>query len=111
MFRPCIVGHLSLRIFPSGLLHLLVGLLFTAPVFAGHYELVKEDDPGGRGYVYGDVAGGVCEAYEKNLARFENEPYGMACGRKLDPTLGFTRPSWEKLDISRYANLVHEIFF
>lgn len=87
-------------------------LLAVSTAHAGRYELVKRSDPGGgRGYVYSDVPGGVCEAYEKNLARFENEPYGMACGRKLDPALGFTRPTWEKLDVFKHAELVHEIFF
>lgn len=79
------------------------------PVHAGRYELIKQSDPG-ESYAYSDVPGGVCEAYEKNLARFESEPYGMACGRKLDPALGFTRPTWEKLDAFQHVNLLQQIY-
>lgn len=84
--------------------------LSTMPAGAGRYVLIKQSAPG-ESYAYSDVPGGVCEAYEKNLARFAYEPYGMACGRKLDPALGFTRPRWEKLDVFKHAGLVHEIFF
>lgn len=83
--------------------------LSAMPAGAGRYVLIKQSAPG-ESYAYSDVPGGVCEAYEKNLARFANEPYGMACGRKLDPALGFTRPRWEKLDVFKHADLVHKIF-
>jgi len=75
---------------------------------AGRYELIKTEIPD-EGYQYSDLPGGVCEAYEKNLNSFPDEPYGMACGRKLNPALGFTRPTWEKLDLLKHAVLVQEI--
>jgi len=83
--------------------------LMVAPASAERYELVKRGKPG-ESYRYSDVPGGVCEAYEKNLARFADIPYGMACGRKLDPALGFTRPTWEKLDVLQHAELMRDIY-
>jgi hypothetical protein len=89
---------------------IVVCIVVSDVALAGRYELVKRSDPGGgRGYVYSDVPGGVCEAYEKNLARFADEPYGMACGRKLDPALGFTRPKWERLDPWKHQDLMKDI--
>ena len=82
--------------------------LSTMPAGAGRYVLIKQSAPG-ESYAYSDVPGGVCEAYEKNLARFAYEPYGMACGRKLDPALGFTRPRWERLDPWKHQELMKEI--
>ena len=82
--------------------------LASAPAVAGRYELIKSDIPD-EGYQYSDVPGGVCEAYEKNLNSFPDERYGMACGRKLNPASGFTRPTWEKLDFIKHARLVQEI--
>lgn len=75
----------------------------------GTYTLVKGEDPNDYKYQYSDVPGGVCEAYEKNLAHFSSEPYGMACGRKLDPALGFTRPQWEPLDPWKHQDLMKDI--
>jgi len=83
--------------------------LTVAPASAGRYELVKRSQPG-ESYQYSDAPGGVCEAYEKNLARFADIPYGMACGRKLDHALGFTRPTWEKLDVLEHSELMRDIY-
>lgn len=90
----------------TGSLVLFVALVGMAQ--AGRYELIKTEIPD-EGYQYSDLPGGVCEAYEKNLNSFPDEPYGMACGRKLNPALGFTRPTWEKLDLLKHAVLVQEI--
>lgn len=62
----------------------------------------------GGGYVFNDNTS-VCEAYEKNLNKFASEPHGMACGRKLDPTLGFIRVKWKKLDIMKHGDLIRDI--
>ncbi len=90
---------------------LFLGMFLVAlamPSWAGRYELITKKIPG-QSYQYGDVTG-VCRAYEKNLNRFSNIPYGMACERQLDPTLGFIRPKWEKLDVMQHAVLVSDIF-
>ena len=75
---------------------------------AGQYKLDKNDDPE-QGYQFSDV-GGVCVAYEKNLASFGDLPYGMACGRKLNRRFGFTRPAWKKMDVASHAGLVRDIY-
>jgi len=83
-------------------------LLFSATLaHAGRYILDKKDDRE-ENYQFSDVDG-VCAAYEKNLARFGDRPYGMSCGRELDPALGFTRPTWTKLDMVAHADLVRDI--
>lgn len=82
--------------------------LIATPAVAGRYELIKRDVPG-ESYQYSDIPGGVCEAYEKNLNRFSDRPNGMACGREIDPELGFTRPKWERLDPLKYKELAKDI--
>lgn len=79
-----------------------------ASSWAARFELIKTPIPD-EGYQYSDQPGGVCEAYENNLNSFAGEPYGMACGRKLNPALGFIRPTWEKLDLLKHAALLQEI--
>jgi hypothetical protein len=87
---------------------LLAALLWAAFACSGQYVLEKKDDSK-ESYQFIDIDG-VCAAYEKNLARFSHLPYGMACGRELDPKLGFTRPTWTKLDLVEHAGLVREIY-
>ena len=97
-----------MRISSSLTLWALVLVLSSPCVQAGHYKLDRKDGPK-ENYQFSDVDG-VCAAYEKNLARFAHVPYGMACRRKLDPMLGFTRPKWERLDMMKHAELVRDIF-
>ncbi|BAU49419.1 hypothetical protein SVA_2871 [Sulfurifustis variabilis] len=75
---------------------------------AGRYELIEEDNPR-ENYQFADIDG-VCAAYQENLKRFEDLPYGMACERQLDSRLGFTRPVWQRLDPMKYPELVQDIF-
>ncbi len=82
--------------------------LIATPAVAGRYELIKRDVPR-ESYQYSDILGGVCEAYEKNLNRFSDRHNGMACGREIDPELGFTRPKWERLDPLKYKELAKDI--
>lgn len=84
--------------------------LAAMPAFAGRYELIKTDIPDeGYAYVTTPTVDAVCEAYEKNLNSFDNEPYGMACERKLNPAFGFTPVPWKKLDLVQHADLVQEL--
>jgi len=94
-------------LFPIVLLSTIIALTANLS-FAGHYELIKKDDPQ-ENYQFSDVDG-VCTAYEENLKRFEHLPHGMACERQLDPKLGFSRPTWQKLDPMKYPDLVQDIF-
>jgi hypothetical protein len=70
---------------------------------AGRYELAQENLAEGIMGVMSDPD--ACMAYGKNLKEFENRPYGMVCRRELDPKLGFTRPTWKKLDILTHIPL------
>jgi len=91
------------------LIYLLIPLsvLFSLPVNAGQYKLIYEDKI--TGYSIADSSG-VCKAYEKNLRKFKNIPYGMACERSLDLALGFTRPKWEKLNPMHHLDLIRQIY-
>lgn len=86
---------------------LAILFLASAPALAGHYELIRKDDPN-ESYQFSDTEG-VCAAFEKNLRQFEDRPYGMACKRELDPKLGFSRPMWQKLEIMQHLDLVMDI--
>lgn len=81
--------------------------LLASAAYAGRYELIRKDDPR-ESYQFSDIEG-VCAAFEKNLKRFEDRPYGMACRRELDPKLGFSRPTWEKLDVMKHLDLALDI--
>lgn len=82
----------------------------TTQAMAGRYELIKTEIPD-ESYSYAATPANdaVCEAYEKNLNSFADEPYGMACGRKLNPAFGFTPVPWKKLDLVQHADLVQEL--
>lgn len=75
---------------------------------AGHYQMAPEEPREG---LTGPQDPVTCPAYLQNLKKFEHLPYGMACRRELDPALGFTRPTWKKLDIATYMDLVKAIFW
>lgn len=76
---------------------------------AGEYKLIKKGAPGSS-YQYANDPGGVCETYEKNLRQFASEPFGMACERKLDPSLGFKRPTWKELDPWKHQELMKGLY-
>ena len=85
----------------------LLYLFNSIPVLAGGYKLIFEDKKSG--YSIADTSR-VCGEYENNLKRFKYLSYGMACERKLDPELGFTRPNWVKLEPIQHTELVREIY-
>lgn len=74
---------------------------------AGRYELAQDNPAEGLSGVVSNRD--ACTAFLNNLKEFENQPYGMACRRELDPKLGFTRPTWEKLDILTHIPLTFAI--
>lgn len=78
-------------------------LVASIPVSAGRYAYAPDKRAEGLSSMVNDRE--ACDAYLKNLNKFQDRPYGMACRRELDPKLGFTRPTWEKLDVLKHIPL------
>jgi len=85
----------------------IVFMVTLQATIAGEYVLVKPGTWTGEFNVPGAVE--VCSAYEKNLQKYQDEPFAMACERVLDPKAGFTRPEWKKIDPNQYKDLVKDI--
>jgi len=88
-------AHLIFYFFP------LIVLGISKPVYAGKYESALEENVN-----YSEV----CKVYLENLNQNQDDPYGMACERKLNPKLGFSRPKWRSLDPVKYADLIRDIY-